>query len=260
MAVQLATTQSFLQNQTDCFAGITVNNFLHKVAYVYNPLEYAAVPHAQYVNNYLRPQQTVLFLGMNPGPFGMAQNGIPFGNTAHVRDFLNISGDVQSPPSQHHNHIVQGLNFTRTEVSGRRLWEFVQNICGTPEQFFTHCYVDNYCPLLLLDMNGKNIPLDKLRVHDRSKLEALCDQNLLNLIQFMRPQTIIAIGKYVYDRLVNFVQQYTAVDPSIAGIQIVRVPHPSTANRKIVKSDEHWNMLWSQQLEGAGVMGYLRPS
>ena len=32
----------------------------------------------------------VVFLGMNPGPFGMAQVGVPFGEVAAVRDWLRI--------------------------------------------------------------------------------------------------------------------------------------------------------------------------
>ena len=46
------------------------------VAHVYNPLQYAARPHQCFVHKYGNGTKRVLFLGMNPGPFGMAQNGV----------------------------------------------------------------------------------------------------------------------------------------------------------------------------------------
>ena len=49
--------------------------------YIYNPLEYAWQMHEAYLSRFVsRPTRTLL-LGMNPGPFGMAQNGVPFGET-----------------------------------------------------------------------------------------------------------------------------------------------------------------------------------
>ena len=39
-------------------------------------------------------------VGMNPGPFGMAQTGVPFGDVAMVRDFLGITGEVGKPPRE----------------------------------------------------------------------------------------------------------------------------------------------------------------
>lgn len=46
------------------------------VDYIYNPLEYAANLHNQYVHMYCDKPKKVLFLGMNPGPFGMVQTGV----------------------------------------------------------------------------------------------------------------------------------------------------------------------------------------
>jgi len=48
------------------------------VSHVYNPLEYAMAPHRQYVTTYCTTAKDVLFLGINPGPFGMAQTGVMF--------------------------------------------------------------------------------------------------------------------------------------------------------------------------------------
>ena len=64
----------------------------------------------------------ILFVGMNPGPFGMAQNGVPFGDTAMVRDWLGIEAPVERPRREHPKRPVLGLRMTRGEVSGARLW------------------------------------------------------------------------------------------------------------------------------------------
>jgi single-strand selective monofunctional uracil DNA glycosylase len=41
------------------------------VTHVYNPLEYAWELHAAYLATYGAARKKVIFLGMNPGPFGM---------------------------------------------------------------------------------------------------------------------------------------------------------------------------------------------
>jgi single-strand selective monofunctional uracil DNA glycosylase len=41
------------------------------VAYVYNPLEYARRPHERYLETYGGGTKHAIFLGMNPGLFGM---------------------------------------------------------------------------------------------------------------------------------------------------------------------------------------------
>ncbi|NXT22122.1 SMUG1 glycosylase, partial [Syrrhaptes paradoxus] len=87
------------------------------VAHVYRPLDYAWEPHCDYVRRYCRGPKSVLFLGMNPGPFGMAQTGVPFGESWHVREWLRVVGGVQKPPSEHPKRPVLGLSCQRSEVS-----------------------------------------------------------------------------------------------------------------------------------------------
>lgn len=58
-------------------------NFVKHTGYVFNPLEYAAEPHKEYVRKYCNGPKKVLFLGMNPGPTGMAQTGVS-------HNFINI--------------------------------------------------------------------------------------------------------------------------------------------------------------------------
>ena len=65
--------------------------FAEPVAHVYNPLEYAIRPHRLYIRRFADGPRRVVFLGMNPGPYGMAQTGIPFGEITHVRDWLGLT-------------------------------------------------------------------------------------------------------------------------------------------------------------------------
>lgn len=54
-------------------------NFHSKdVAAVYNPIEYAADLHCDFLQKYLNGPKPVLFVGMNPGPFGMVQTAVNF--------------------------------------------------------------------------------------------------------------------------------------------------------------------------------------
>ena len=70
-------------------------------AFVYNPLDYAWAMHEAYLRRYVHQGARVLFLGMNPGPFGMAQTGVPFGEVHAVRDWMGLDEPVGKPPAEH---------------------------------------------------------------------------------------------------------------------------------------------------------------
>lgn len=59
-------------------AAIETLRFNAPVAAVYNPIDYAADLHCAYLQTYLHTPLTVLFVGMNPGPWGMCQTGVIF--------------------------------------------------------------------------------------------------------------------------------------------------------------------------------------
>ena len=136
--------------------------FASPVAYVYNPLEYARRPHAAYLERFGSGQKEFLMLGMNPGPFGMAQTGVPFGEIAAAREFLGIELPVDRPDPEHPKRPVTGFSCTRSEVSGRRLWAWCKERFGTAERLFRSYYVHNYCPLAFMADTGRNITPDKL--------------------------------------------------------------------------------------------------
>ena len=111
-------------------------SFAEPVAYVYNPLAYAWDLHCQYLQRFGAGTKEVVFLGMNPGPWGMAQTGVPFGEVAAVRDWMKLSADVKSPEREHPKRQIEGLTCKRSEVSGARLWGWAQERFSSAEAFF----------------------------------------------------------------------------------------------------------------------------
>lgn len=215
------------------------------VTHVYNPLQYAGEPHGQYLRRYGQGTKKTVFVGMNPGPFGMAQTGIPFGEVAAVRDWLGISGTVHKPPQEHPKRPVDGFDCSRSEVSGRRLWALFAQRYGTANAFFKEHFVANYCPLLFLqaDERGcRNFPPDKLPADQTGSLFQACDLHLQQFIQTLQPQYVVGVGAFAAARarlvLANMdVTVHTVLHPS---------PASPAANRD-------WAGSATRQLQEAGI-------
>lgn len=196
--------------------------FSPPVSHVYNPLVYAWEPHETYLRRWGAAPKEVLFLGMNPGPWGMAQIGVPFGEVALVRDWVGITGSVSKPRNPHPKRPVEGFACPRSEVSGRRLWGLFAARFTTAEAFFKGHFVTNYCPLMFMEEGGKNITPDKLPAGERAPLTAACDRHLQAVADALRPQWVIGIGAYAAARAAQ------ALDGR--GIRIASILHPSPAS------------------------------
>jgi single-strand selective monofunctional uracil DNA glycosylase len=196
---------------------------------VYNPLDYAWEPHAEYISRFADGPKRVLFLGMNPGPWGMAQTGIPFGEVAHVTDWLRISAPVSAPPSGHPKRPIRGYDCPRSEVSGRRLWALFAERFGSPEAFFAEHFVANYCPLVFMEASGRNLTPDKLERSFRRQLYAYCDQHLQTLIETLQPEYLIGVGKFAESRLNGLINDLPP-EKVERRFRIASILHPSPAN------------------------------
>jgi single-strand selective monofunctional uracil DNA glycosylase len=192
------------------------------VSHVYNPLEYARVPHEAYLERYGNGPKRVVLVGMNPGPFGMAQTGVPFGDTTMVRDWLGISGPVGKPSDPHPKRPILGFACPRREVSGSRLWGWARDVFGTPECFFSHCFVVNYCPLVFMDPGGRNLTPDKLPANERHALYGACDHALRQVVALLEPATLVGVGNFAAERA----RQALGED----GLPVLCLTHPSPAN------------------------------
>lgn len=216
--------------------------FAAPVAFAYNPLVYAWPMHEAYLRRFGGSGKRVVFLGMNPGPFGMVQTGVPFGEVCAVREWLRLDGPVARPAREHPRRPVQGLACPRSEVSGRRLWQLFAERFGTAEKFFAEHLVMNYCPLSFLESSGRNHTPDKLPAAERAALFAACDDHLRAVIAILQPQWLIGIGDFAAARA------RAALPPQ--GPEIGRILHPSPASPA---ANRGWSAQAVKQLREQGV-------
>ncbi len=208
--------------------------FGSKVAYVYNPLEYAAPVYETYLKTYGNSTKKVIFLGMNPGPFGMAQTGVPFGEVASVKNWLALQGKVGRPPKEHPKRPIQGFDCHRNEVSGARLWGLFSQKFKSPARFFKKHFVANYCPLIFMAEGGKNVPPSDLTKQEAEKLLNLCDDYLRQMVEIIQPQHLVGVGKYAMKRAQLALGE--------TNLKISSVLHPSPASPQA-------NRGWAEQAE-----------
>lgn len=210
-------------------------------AQVYNPLEYARRPWERYLRLYATPPKRVVFLGMNPGPWGMAQTGVPFGEVAAVREWMGIEEPVDQPASSHPKRPIEGFSCGRSEVSGRRLWALFSEHGGEASSFFKDHLVLNYCPLVYMEESGRNLTPDKLPASYRRDLYALCDDALGRVVNTLSPQWAIGVGAFAQTRL------ETAIP---AGPGIGWILHPSPASPR---ANRGWAEEATRQLRELGI-------
>ncbi len=196
-------------------------SFAPPVTHVYNPLRYAAAGYREYLRRFGSTPKSQLYVGMNPGPWGMAQTGIPFGQIAAVRDWLGISSRPGRPPVEHPRYRVSGFDCHRSEVSGARLWGALAERYATPDDFFRERFVANYCPLLFI-AHDRNLVPEKLPPAEREPLLAACDRHLQAVCRALEPEWVVGIGRFARQR----------AETALAGtsIAVVEILHPSPAS------------------------------
>ena len=203
-------------------AAVSALEFSPPVTHVYNPLDYARRSHEAYVTRYGAGQRRAVLLGMNPGPFGMAQTGVPFGDVAMVRDFLGIETAVGRPARQHPKRTIEGFDCTRSEISGTRLWGWIRDRFGTADAFFRDFFVVNYCPLVFMEDSGRNRTPDKLSPHERQPLFAACDEALQEIVRLLRPEVLVGVGGFAERRAREALPEFSG--------RIGSMLHPSPAS------------------------------
>jgi single-strand selective monofunctional uracil DNA glycosylase len=208
--------------------------FAAPVSHVYNPLEYARAPHFDYLRRFAAGPKHVIYLGMNPGPFGMAQTGVPFGEVSLVREFLGVRGPVTKPAKEHPKRVIDGFACSRSEVSGARLWGAIRTKHPDPAGFFAHAFVANYCPLVFMEDSGRNRTPDKLLPKERAALYLACDRHLRALVDALQPKFVIGVGKFAESRAREALSSYA--------LTVASIPHPSPASPAA-------NRGWAQQAE-----------
>jgi single-strand selective monofunctional uracil DNA glycosylase len=215
--------------------------FAPPVACVYHPLDYAWDLHRQWLERFGRGTKDVLLVGMNPGPFGMVQTGVPFGEVEAVRSWLGLRGQVRQPAHVHEKRPVQGLACTRSEVSGRRLWGWAAQRFVTPQRFLQRFFVHNYCPLAFVADSGANLTPDKLPKAETAPLFRICDRLLAQVVDTLRPQWVVGVGAFAEARA------RAVLGPAA---RVGRIPHPSPASPA---ANQGWERLADQALLELGI-------
>jgi len=217
-------------------------SFGEPTTHVYNPLRYARAPHEQYIRKHGNSPKKVVFMGMNPGPFGMAQTGVPFGEIDHVRDWVGVQAEVKKPQPEHPKRPIDGFACIRSEVSGRRLWGAFKERFGPAEAFFADHFTVNYCPLVFMEASGKNRTPDKMPATETEALYAACDRHLRELVEVLRPEWLIGVGAFAEGRAK---QALADVD-----IKFARILHPSPASPA---ANRGWAEQATRQLVDLGI-------
>jgi single-strand selective monofunctional uracil DNA glycosylase len=216
--------------------------FSPPVACVYNPLDYAWELHKAWLERYGHGSKEVLLVGMNPGPYGMVQTGVPFGEVEAVRSWLGLRGEVRRPAHEHNKRPVLGLDCPRSEVSGHRLWRWAATHFVTPQRFLRRFFVHNYCPLAFMAESGANLTPDKLSKTETAPLFRLCDRLLQQVVETLQPKWVLGVG--------GFAEQRAAAVLGASGVRIGRMPHPSPASPA---ANQGWERLADEALRAVGV-------
>lgn len=216
------------------------------VDYVYNPLRYAWKGHQGYVEKSVSGPKRVVFLGMNPGPWGMAQTGVPFGEIPMVRDWIGVETPIDKPAPEHPKRPIEGFACEKSEVSGRRLWGLFRDQFGQAEEFFREYWVANYCPLVFMEASGRNRTPDKLPVAEAQALYQICDQHLQQLVEVLKPEWVIGVGAFAEQRA----REALAAGP----VKFGRILHPSPASPA---ANRGWAEAVLPQLRALGLPDFI---
>jgi len=240
----MTTSDSLIAAARHLSAAVGKLKFAPPVTHIYNPLDYAWTAHELYLRRYGNRPKRVIFVGMNPGPFGMAQTGVPFGQITAVRDWLGIQARINRPPKENPKRPVLGFDCHRSEISGERLWGLFQQRFGTAGEFFREHIVMNYCPLAFVEESGRNRTPDKLKPRERERLFSACDEHLREVVRILEPDWLIGVGDFARKRATSI---FAKSPPRIG-----QILHPSPA---CPASNDDWSGKVTAQLRQLGVWG-----
>lgn len=251
MPAPSAVARALLEAARDLSDQLAPLRFAPPVTHVYDPLRYAWAPYEAYVTRFGATTKRLVMLGMNPGPFGMMQTGVPFGEVAAVRDWMGIRAPVVAPDGQHPRRPVEGFGCTRSEVSGRRLWGWVAQRFGSADRFFADAFVLNWCPLVWLEASGRNRTPAQLPAAELAPVAAASDLHLARALSALQPTWAIGVGGFAERRL-RAVLEGPDVDGAFGRtVHIGQVLHPSPASPA---ANRGWSDAVDRQLAALGAL------
>ncbi|KAF5305761.1 hypothetical protein FQR65_LT07657 [Abscondita terminalis] len=223
--------------------------FKQPIVYVYHPLDYAFKPHSVFTRKYCTTPKKLLFVGMNPGPWGMCQTGIPFGEVNIVKEWFKIDEEISKPENECPERQVVGLKCTRSEISGQRIWGLFKNICTTPEGFFKNAYMYNYCPIAMMKKGGLNVTPTEVKGETQKQLEEICDKTLYEVIQLLQAEIVVGVGKFAEARALHVLKESNPFNT-----KVLYLLHPSPR----VANNQNWVTTAAKKLEHLGLMSHFK--
>ncbi|MFD2256619.1 uracil-DNA glycosylase family protein [Luteolibacter algae] len=217
--------------------------FSDPVSHTYLTVDYARDGYEKYLEKFAGTTKRVLMLGMNPGPYGMAQTGVPFGEIAMVRDWMRLSPEIGKPAIEHPKRRVLGMDCPKSEVSGRRLWGLFSEKFPQAEDFFAEHLVINFCPLIWMKDTGANLTPDKIKASEMVMVDAACQKHLRRLIELTKPEFLIGVGAYAGKQMA-----LAKAELGVAGT-IGKILHPSPASPA---ANRGWAEAAEKQLRDMG--------
>jgi single-strand selective monofunctional uracil DNA glycosylase len=183
---------------------------------IWNPGVYGEPWHDRFRRCYPPGRHPLVLFGLNPGPYGMAQSGIPFTDIARLRsglprlarELMEAGEKVETPglaPGSLRPYL--GRTF---ESSSVRLYRFLERGWGSAETGWRQVVVANPCTLLFIDpASGKNrTPADlgkavRARGGEAAarRLEEECDRLrrrcALEALEALNPRGAVLLGRNV---------------------------------------------------------------
>ena len=172
---------------------------------------------------------------------------VPFGDTKHVKEWLQIVGQVNKPEKEHPKRPIHGLDCERGEVSGSRLWGFIKEQSKSPDEFFHSCFIHNYCPLVFMSSSGKNITPPQLPKQERQQLLEICDNSLTEFVKLSGVKIVVGVGKFAEERAHKALKDFD--------VEIYSIMHPSPASPA---ANGCWSDIALKQLTDVGLTSYIR--
>ncbi len=218
--------------------------FSDPVSHTYLTVDYAAEGYEGYLRKFGNSKKRVLMLGMNPGPYGMAQTGVPFGEVAVVRDWMGLNPKIEKPANEHPKRPIKGMDCPRSEVSGRRLWGLFSEKFPRAEDFFRDHLAINFCPLIWMKDTGANLTPDKIKAAEMVAVDTACQKHLRRLIELLEPEYLIGVGAYAEKKMALAKEEL-----GVGGI-VGKILHPSPASPA---ANRGWAEAAEEQLRELGI-------
>ena len=126
---------------------------------------------------------------------------------------------------------------------------WARQMAGTPERFFEHFFVANYCPLCFMEESGRNRTPDKLPKQEQGPLFDACDRALRAVVQQVAPSHVIGVGAFAEAR-VRAALASAGLDDTVT---IGRLLHPSPASPL---ANRGWAERATEQLRALGALPF----